>query len=79
MDPDGNLTEQREIVGRLLAAFDGADPDTGEWQPDPDDVYRLTELSEGLDGWLSRGGALPRAWQHEDADSARSWAPPDRS
>jgi hypothetical protein len=79
MDPDGNLSEQREIVGRLLAAFDGADPDTGEWQPDADDVYRLTELSEGLDGWLSRGGALPRAWQHEDPDSAKSWAPSDRT
>lgn len=78
MDPDGNLNEQREIVGRLLAAFVGGDLETGEWHPDPDDVYRLTELSEALDGWLSRGGALPRAWQH-DLDSPTNWAPAGRS
>ncbi len=64
MDPDGNLREQREVTRRLLAAFDAADPDTGEWTPDPDDVYRLAELSQALDGRLSRGGTPPRAWQN---------------
>ncbi len=68
MDPDTNLREQREVTGRLLAAFDAADPDTGEWTPDLDDVYRLAELSEALDGWLSRGGAAPRAWQPAASD-----------
>jgi hypothetical protein len=77
MDTDANLREEREILRRLLAAFDSADPDTGEWHPDPDDVYRLVELSDALDGCLSRGGALPRAWQRDDPDTASCWAPPD--
>ena len=73
MDPDSNLREQREVRSRLLAAFDAADPDTGEWRPDLDDVYRLTELCEGLDVWLARGGAVPRAWQSDDTVTPRLW------
>ena len=77
MDPDSNLREQREVRSRLLAAFDAADPDTGEWHPDLDDVYRLTELCEGLDGWLSRGGAVPRVWRSDDLDSPEGWSLPE--
>jgi hypothetical protein len=72
MDPDTNLREQREVTRRLLAAFDAADPDTGEWHPDLDDVYRLAELTEALDGWLSRDGSLPHDWQ-SDADQRSNW------
>jgi hypothetical protein len=72
MDPDANLQEQREVTRRLLAAFDAADPDSGEWQPDLDDVYRLAELTEALDGWLSREGALPSDWQ-SGADQQGNW------
>jgi hypothetical protein len=63
MDPDACLREQQSIAARLLAEFDAADPETGDWQPDRDDVYRLAELSEGLHDWMSTGGAPPRAWQ----------------
>lgn len=72
MDPDSNLRDQREIRQRLLKAFDAADPDTGEWHPDLDDVYQLAELSEALDGWLSRDGALPREWQ-TGCDQPSNW------
>jgi hypothetical protein len=62
MDPDANLREQRQVAARILAALDAADPDTGEWRPDPDDAHRLAELSEALDSWLRRGGAPPSEW-----------------
>ena len=45
--------------------------------PDLDDVYRLTELCEGLDGWLSRGGAVPRVWRSDDLDSPEGWSLPE--
>lgn len=77
MDPDSSLREQREVRSRLLAAFDAADSDTGEWHPDPGDVYRLTELCEGLDGWLSRGGVVPRAWRSDDRDIPSGWTLPE--
>ena len=72
MDPDANLREQREVTRRLLAAFDAAHPDSGEWHPDLDDVYRLAELAEALDSWLSRAGAPPRDWQ-SDGDQQGNW------
>jgi len=73
MDPDSNLREQREIRQRLLKAFDAADPDTGEWHPDLDDVYKLDELSKALDGWLSRDGALPRDWESDGVQQSNWW------
>ena len=72
MDPECNLREQRAVRARLLAAFDAADPDTGEWHPDLDDVHRLAELSEGLDGWLTQEG-LPRRACPEEDDGPLDW------
>lgn len=63
MDPDANLREQRRLTRRLLTAFDAADSDTGEWRPDPDDIYRLAALADAMDTWLTRGGASPGAWR----------------
>jgi hypothetical protein len=74
MDPDSNLRDQRAVRARLLAAFDAADPETGEWHPDLDDVYQLAELSEALDNWLSRDGAVPGAWQSDDPNGPHGWA-----
>lgn len=52
MDPNANLAEQRRIVARVTRgkASDG-------------DLDRLAELVEALDGWLSKGGFLPTAWE----------------
>jgi hypothetical protein len=49
MDPDAALREIRALVHEQLHGD----------KPDPD---RLAELIDGLDGWLDRGGFLPRAW-----------------
>lgn len=55
MDPDANLKELRELAQRVLYSVD---PD-----PHPQDVERLAELVEALDGWLSNKGFLPAAWR----------------
>jgi len=52
MDPDANLEEQLRIVKRILEA-DGCDAD---------DIVRLAELVDALDGWIVKGGFLPRRW-----------------
>ena len=54
MDPNAALAEIREIIS-------GYDPDSDEH----DEAGRLVDLVEGLDDWLSKGGALPEAWRHE--------------
>lgn len=54
MDPNVNLEEQRQIIATLLG---------GEGAGDADNLgMRLAELAQALDGWLSKGGFLPRAW-----------------
>jgi hypothetical protein len=57
MDPDAALNELRELAGRLR------DPGPEQVLDDLEDVGRMAELVEALDGWLSRGGFLPAAWQ----------------
>lgn len=52
MDPDENLQEQRKLIARANAG-----------PPLPGDMDRLVELVEAMDEWLSRGSALPAAWQ----------------
>ena len=59
MDPDTALARIRELAAR-------ADEDLGE----SDAAAMLSELAklvESLDGWLSSGGFLPRAWSIPDA------------
>lgn len=52
MDPDANLTEARRVARRVV----------DNEAPRPEDVERLAELFTAMDEWLTRGGALPRAW-----------------
>ncbi len=52
MDPDANLEEQLRITKRVLDA-DGCDAD---------DIIRLAELVDALDGWIVKGGFLPKRW-----------------
>lgn len=58
MDPKTNLAELRGIAAEVMRAFDAADPETGEWANSEDREYRLAELVQALDGWISRGGFL---------------------
>lgn len=56
MDPDSNLAEQLELAKDILGAADH------DGSIDEDDVVRLAELIEALDGWIKRGGFLPKRW-----------------
>lgn len=57
MDPNETLRRLRQLVDELEPASE--DPEPGEY-------YRIaseaTVLFDALDGWLSRGGLLPRDW-----------------
>lgn len=57
MDPDATLSLLRELTVDLEAhGFDGT-------RLDPvDTALQLSALVRALDGWLSSGGFLPRAW-----------------
>lgn len=56
MDPDAALAELRKLVTDLdLTTF----CDLAGIEPVVD---RVVELFQGLDDWLVRGGATPRAW-----------------
>lgn len=57
MDPDANLIETRR---RVRAILDEEDDVTRATMANGE---RLAELIEALDGWLSKGGALPQAWR----------------
>lgn len=55
MDPEANLREQRHLVARINAQWDN-DEETTELG------FRLAELVQALDEWLSHGGFAPSAW-----------------
>ena len=74
MDPDANLTEQLRIVKRLLdsegvvaaSKRDGTlPPDALRWSRGGRSAatFRLAELVEGLNDWITKGGALPDDWR----------------
>lgn len=54
MDPDENLRQQRAIRETIL--------NNKEDYIDPGDALELIELMAALDEWISKGGALPKAW-----------------
>lgn len=66
MDPDANLTRQREILRELDDVLERDDPLAPE-RVGAVSASRLVaeyvELATGLDDWLSKGGFLPKAWQ----------------
>lgn len=49
MDPNATLAELRALLGEDRV-----------W--DSDDIDRMAELIRALDGWMSSGGFLPKAW-----------------
>jgi|WetSurSiteA1Bulk_404760.scaffolds.fasta_scaffold07990_2 hypothetical protein len=63
VDPDVNLTEQRELQQRLdLVRLDDF-PRDEDIAASIRDLNRLSELAHEMDRWLSSGGNLPTAWR----------------
>jgi hypothetical protein len=61
MDPSSNLEEQLELAGRLLDGIGCHEyEDLAQYEADVD---RLCELVVALDGWISKGGFLPKRWR----------------
>lgn len=64
MDPDACLEEMLKLAKSLQ-----------DMDPDPDSISsmrsglegasRLAELVQALDGWLSKGGFLPKKWERK--------------
>lgn len=59
MDPNACLAEIRRLLDQL------ANLNVKDWEGENQTgkVYRLCELVEALDGWLSKGGFLPHEWR----------------
>ena len=57
MDPDTNLTEQRELAQAIITDQLGIPPNYETA------ARELANLVLALDAWLRRGGFLPTAWR----------------
>jgi len=72
MDPDANLTEQRELAARLVVLDDVEDYNLVDVGSLLIDAARLGELVLALDGWLVKVGYLPKRWAFGDAHGTRT-------
>lgn len=61
MDPDKTLEEIRALVLKMQEDFNSTAE--GSNGIDQDEAYYLTELIDGLDEWIKKGGFLPKAWR----------------
>lgn len=61
MDPDKTLEEIRALVLKMQEDFNSTAE--GSNGIDQDEAYYLTELIDGLDEWIKKGGFLPKAWK----------------
>lgn len=59
MDPNATLEELRKLAKRLLA---------GEEEDSPQTPYRIAELFQSLDQWLTNQGSLPKAWERKEGN-----------
>lgn len=57
MDPDEALNELRVLAYVAQTILDGGE--VGEWHIT---MSALIETFQGLDDWMSRGGAMPASW-----------------
>jgi hypothetical protein len=64
MDPNENLEQQRKRMALIIELIDKLPEESLGPQVDAilDAALEWTDLAEGLDQWLSKGGFLPRAW-----------------
>ena len=64
MDPNANLKEQLDLTRSLLIDSDRDELEKlFNTEELADAAYRLAELVEALDGWLSKKGFLPKRWE----------------
>lgn len=56
MDPNVTLANLRLVAVLVQQALDAGNA------PDADQVAELVELTQALDGWLSKGGFRPQDW-----------------
>jgi hypothetical protein len=59
MDPTANLSEQLRLSTSLRREMEAGR------KPNINDVERLCDLVEALDGWLKQGNFLPRQWDRK--------------
>lgn len=59
MDPDAALAELLRLADLVTV---GGDAQIGA-RTDRRDTFRMAELVEALDSWLTAGGFLPRRWK----------------
>lgn len=66
MDPKANLSEQLALAAEIIEIIYGRSSYGVLSDEDRDEVVenaaRLAELVQALDGWLRRGGFLPKRW-----------------
>jgi len=67
MDPEANLAEQLSLAAEIIEIIDERSDDNGVLSDEDkdevvDNAERLAELVQALDGWLLRGGFLPKRW-----------------
>ena len=67
MDPDAALRRIRSLLAYLTTEIDSGSPDLVEVEGL---VSELATYQQGLDDWLTAGGALPSPWA--SAGSART-------
>jgi hypothetical protein len=69
MDPDANLKEQLELAARSQKIWDECSEDgcfTEEQEIELSQLaFRLSELVEALDGWITKGGHYPKRWRNK--------------
>lgn len=70
MDPEANLTEQRELAEEIIRKYDELEDEhafeqlsAAERHDFLCDAQRLAELVQALDQWIVRGGFLPARWR----------------
>ena len=56
MDPNANLNEFRELRDAIAVTHHNGQEISRE------DLWRVFELYEAMDTWLTKGGFLPKAW-----------------
>jgi hypothetical protein len=62
MDPNATLEELRKLVTKIHTDYQ----DTEGNGIDQDDADQLASMVAALDRWISRGGFLPKAWNHSN-------------
>jgi len=58
MDPEATLKEMRALASNILHTPDAVDLDIYVW------ATRLADQVEAMDGWLSKGGFMPKDWRN---------------